>query len=280
MLEPSDFYTENGTMVFTESYHLKRGSCCGNGCRHCPYDHVAVPEREIPLLGGDVTDVVVRVGTTVRRTPSAQSAAVHAYLAHLARAGFSQAPRFLGIDERGREMLSYIEGETAGRPLQPWAADEDVLIAIARLQRRLHDCSAGFRLPPQAVWTKPLELEGVAPPYKAPDIVGHNDMTPENIVFADRLPVGLIDFDLAGPTTRLLDIVTTLLWWAPLRDPADRDPLLCGVNEGRRMRLYVDAYGLGEHDRGQLLDVAQVGGRRRRRDPARGCMARARAGHA
>ena len=132
-----------------------------------------------------------------------------------------------------------------------------MLIAIARLQRRLHDCSAGFRLPPQAVWTKPLELEGVAPPYKAPDIVGHNDMTPENIVFADRLPVGLIDFDLAGPTTRLLDIVTTLLWWAPLRDPADRDPLLCGVNEGRRMRLYVDAYGLGEHDRGQLLDVAQ-----------------------
>ncbi len=33
------WYFENGLMVFTEAYHLKRGYCCGNGCRHCPYDH-------------------------------------------------------------------------------------------------------------------------------------------------------------------------------------------------------------------------------------------------
>lgn len=32
-----DFYFENGLMVFTEAYHLKRGYCCKNGCRHCPY---------------------------------------------------------------------------------------------------------------------------------------------------------------------------------------------------------------------------------------------------
>lgn len=31
------FYWENGLMVFTAAYHLKRGYCCGNGCRHCPY---------------------------------------------------------------------------------------------------------------------------------------------------------------------------------------------------------------------------------------------------
>ena len=34
---PGDFYFENGVMVFAESYHLRRGYCCGNGCRHCPY---------------------------------------------------------------------------------------------------------------------------------------------------------------------------------------------------------------------------------------------------
>jgi hypothetical protein len=28
---------EGGLMVFTAAYHLKRGSCCGSGCRHCPY---------------------------------------------------------------------------------------------------------------------------------------------------------------------------------------------------------------------------------------------------
>lgn len=37
MLEQEDFYIENGQYVFTEKYHLKRGSCCNSGCRHCPY---------------------------------------------------------------------------------------------------------------------------------------------------------------------------------------------------------------------------------------------------
>ncbi|MBX2849556.1 MAG: hypothetical protein KTR16_14640 [Acidiferrobacterales bacterium] len=33
------YYLENGFMVFTKAYHLSRGFCCGNTCRHCPYDH-------------------------------------------------------------------------------------------------------------------------------------------------------------------------------------------------------------------------------------------------
>lgn len=36
-LEPEDFYYENGLMVFTTAYHLKRGYCCNSGCRHCPF---------------------------------------------------------------------------------------------------------------------------------------------------------------------------------------------------------------------------------------------------
>jgi len=35
--EGEDFYWENGLLVFKASYHLKRGSCCKSGCRHCPY---------------------------------------------------------------------------------------------------------------------------------------------------------------------------------------------------------------------------------------------------
>jgi hypothetical protein len=37
-LLPTDFYWENGHMVMTDTYHSRRGSCCGNGCRHCPYE--------------------------------------------------------------------------------------------------------------------------------------------------------------------------------------------------------------------------------------------------
>lgn len=45
LTEGVDYYfNEDGLMVLTESYHLERGYCCGNGCRHCPYDYVNVPE--------------------------------------------------------------------------------------------------------------------------------------------------------------------------------------------------------------------------------------------
>jgi len=35
---PFDFYLEGDRVIFTEQFHIKRGSCCGNGCRHCPYE--------------------------------------------------------------------------------------------------------------------------------------------------------------------------------------------------------------------------------------------------
>jgi hypothetical protein len=51
-LAPEDFYYEGPYLVFTAAYHLKRGSCCGSNCRHCPYDHVNVP-RQLPDLSDD-----------------------------------------------------------------------------------------------------------------------------------------------------------------------------------------------------------------------------------
>jgi hypothetical protein len=55
-LEPEDFYFDGPYMVFTAAYHLKRGSCCGCGCRHCPYglaaaDAPAAPDEDAPVAG-------------------------------------------------------------------------------------------------------------------------------------------------------------------------------------------------------------------------------------
>ena len=36
--EPDFYKDENGRFVMTESFHIKRGSCCGSKCKHCPYD--------------------------------------------------------------------------------------------------------------------------------------------------------------------------------------------------------------------------------------------------
>jgi hypothetical protein len=45
LVEQEDYYyNEEGYVVLTEKYHLQKGNCCGNGCKHCPYDYVNVPE--------------------------------------------------------------------------------------------------------------------------------------------------------------------------------------------------------------------------------------------
>jgi hypothetical protein len=48
-LDPEDYYFEGPYLVFTAAYHLKRGSCCGSGCRHCPYGNA-------PAKSADATD--------------------------------------------------------------------------------------------------------------------------------------------------------------------------------------------------------------------------------
>ncbi len=44
------YINEEGYVVLTEQYHLERGYCCGNGCKHCPYGYENVPEPEKTAL--------------------------------------------------------------------------------------------------------------------------------------------------------------------------------------------------------------------------------------
>lgn len=207
---------------------------------------------EVVLGGGAVTEGVVRVGDTVRRPVRASTPAVHALLRHLEAVGFDGAPRALGIDERGRQVLSYIPGASVSRPLPAHAVSDETLAALARLLRRFHDAVRGFVPPPGLTWEHGSGDDG------EPEIVGHCDVTPENVVFRQGVPVALIDFDLARPTTRLFDVVTTLRHWAPIADPADRDPLQRNLAVGPRLRLFCDAYGLAPRDRRRVIEVARL----------------------
>jgi hypothetical protein len=221
-------------------------------------------EPEIPLLGGDVTEGVVRVGDTVRRPVQANSPLVHALLTHLEGRDFDGAPRFLGIDNRGREVLTYIDGEVAGRPRPAWIADEDRLRSVARLVRRYDDAAATFRPGPaeQPASTLPDPPGSPpAPPYP-PELIGHVDITPENVVFTRGEAKALIDFDLAKWATRADELFNMMMWWAPLGDPADAGPLLQDVDVPRRCAIIADAYGASERDRGRVTDVAILRSRR------------------
>ena len=90
---------------------------------------------EIPLLGVGVSDGLVRQAGTVRRPRGEHCAAVEVCLQHLAAAGFDAAPSFLGIDGRGRKVLTFVEGEMGGRPANARALTEDVLVSLAGIQR-------------------------------------------------------------------------------------------------------------------------------------------------
>ena len=219
---------------------------------------------EIPLAGGDVTEGVVRIGGTVRRPVGPHSPLVHALLAHLESIGFAGAPRFLGIDRAGREVLSYVEGDVAGRPRPPWIADETRLSSVGRLLRAYDDAAASFIPPPGALpGAQRAEPSGIPPaPQYPPELIGHVDITPENVVFRDGRAFALIDFDLAKPATRADEMFNAMMWWAPLSDPRDVDPLLQGVDVPRRARILADAYDLSDADRQRVIEVAVVRNRR------------------
>ncbi|MBI3972743.1 MAG: hypothetical protein HY332_15820 [Chloroflexi bacterium] len=94
-------------------------------------------EREEPLGGGMTRPV--RVGDTVRRAARPWTPAVRALLCHLESVGFDGAPRVLGVDEQGREVLTFIAGDVGWRPYPEGIFDDDALLAAARLMRRYHE---------------------------------------------------------------------------------------------------------------------------------------------
>ena len=117
------------------------------------------------------------------------------YLDHLAAVGFDGSPRFLGRDHLGRDVLGHLEGDVAASPPQPWAASEDLLVSVGQLLHRLHEASAGyaaarsFAPPPGASWLDlPLPSDvnsGQLPKEPAPELLSHNDVTPQNVVLCE-----------------------------------------------------------------------------------------------
>jgi hypothetical protein len=184
-----------------------------------------VADEEIPLEGGNVTAGLVRVGDTVRRPAGAWTPAVHALLTHLHEVGFDGAPRSFGLDERGRHVVEWVEGAVT-HPDEPGPTLDEV----GRLVRRFHDAAAGFVAPVDAVW-------GTVIPPEGDDLVVHHDLASWNLVHGAGRVV-LIDWDAAGPGTRLWDLAWAAISFTDL--------------DGARLRALADGYGLEEGERRAL----------------------------
>jgi Ser/Thr protein kinase RdoA (MazF antagonist) len=204
------------------------------------------------VLPGSRLNQVVRIGDTVRRPAGQWTPTVHALLRHLRESGFGLAPEPLGIDDQGREVLSYIPGDTVGDtlPWQSWVWDDELLTQVGRATARYHRAVADFR--PDG----PVALQFGEAVLGANQIVCHNDIAPYNAVVADGRLRGIIDWDLIGPGTTRSDLAFVAWQWVPLQHPAIAR--MFGWDDAgglaRRLRLLLDAYGLDERD-GFIDDV-------------------------
>lgn len=208
-------------------------------------------ETEIPLKGGNINEQVVRVGNTVRRAQTPHSETIHRLLNHLEHHNYSVAPRFRGIDDKNREILDYLNGET-DFPADLWQNTNALTVAAEHL-RTLHDITATFPKSDEDNWAFPF------PDPVKHQVICHNDFAPYNMVFNDGLPTGIYDFDLAGPGPRLRDVAYLAFWMAPLsfgskdlKQLSDAD-----VSAGSpRLKLVCESYGLPCD--AELLDMVAV----------------------
>ena len=147
------------------------------------------------VLQGTAHRRVVRVGDTVRRPLTPWSRSVHELLLHLESEGYPFSPRFLGIDDQRREVLSFIRGTSGSdgyvegleRGGDSWAnvVSEPGLRRFAGFLRGYHDAVAGYRPPESACWVTGSGAGGPG------DVICHGDYGPWNVIWEREAPAAL-----------------------------------------------------------------------------------------
>jgi len=185
---------------------------------------------------------IVRIGDTVRRPLRRNSEFVHALLRHFEAVGFDGAPRFLGIDGEGREILTYVEGEVfvgpdeVGDPVE--ILTDEQCASAGRLIRRFHDATAGTPLAGEA------------------EVVCHPDLGQHNIVFRGDEAVAIIDWDEdVAPGARIFDFAHAV--WCLAEVGEQGGPV---EEQAHRVRIVCDAYGW--EDRAAVVDEIEARFRR------------------
>jgi hypothetical protein len=206
-----------------------------------------------PLTGGhEHAGQVVRVGDTIRRPRGAGAEVVEALLVHLAAVGFDAAPRFLGVDGEGRQVLTFVPGEVHRQP--PWQLDDEVnavrLGELAGLLHRVHAATASFAPPGDAAPRRPLPLPGMT--------WTHGDPGYPNVVYRGTRPTALIDWEFAAPADALCDpaALLALSVRGPRPDAPDHERRESATRAA--FEAIADGYGMDGSQRRRLPAAAAV----------------------
>ncbi|MBJ7578849.1 aminoglycoside phosphotransferase family protein [Devosia sp. MC532] len=199
-------------------------------------------DGEVSLVGGRST--VTRKGSTVFRRAAPWSKTTIALLRHLEAEGFAHAPRAIGsgFDVTGREMLTYVEGESP----HPYPWDDDALPGLGAVLRKLHRATRSFVPPHDALW-RPWFGRSLG----QPTAIGHCDTGAWNIIAVNRKPIALIDWEEAGPVDPLIELAQACWLNALLFDDDLAEKLGLGSIESRarQVRLLLDGYELPQSQR-------------------------------
>jgi hypothetical protein len=149
-------------------------------------------DGEQRLVGGNVGGAVL-VGDTIRRPTGPWTPAVHDLLDYLAPR-IPHVPKVLGLDEHGREILTYLPGRVVD--IDAELLTDGQIASVARWSRAFHAAVAGFTHP--GPWRYF--------PIPSATLIGHNDIAPYNVCFDGDDLVGVFDWDMAGPTTPLFEL--------------------------------------------------------------------------
>jgi len=193
------------------------------------------------ILSGGCMNQVEKIGNTVHKTTKGNSLMVREYLLYLEQEGMTGVPRFLGVDEQGREMFSYLPGKTMGPDYpadHPCLHSDEAACDMAQFMRRLHDVSAGFL--PRAIeagWVNPYFPHG---PYET---ICHGDAAIWNFVFVNERLAGLFDFDQAYPGTRFWDLASTVSM-AVFPFYIGYDSSKHAEKARKQIKLFFDVYGM------------------------------------
>lgn len=200
-------------------------------------------------LQGGRKNKITRSKDTVRRPSGFWTKSVHALLNHVRAEGFLGAPKPLGFDADGNEILTFMDGEVSNYPLSPAASSIEALTTAGQLLRSYHDATVSF------LEDKKESYSWMLPPHDPAEVICHGDYAPYNVVLHGNSAVAIIDFDTAHPAPRVWDIGYAIYRWAPLIKPSSPDSFGSLEQKIQRARLFCTNYGILPDQRKQLITI-------------------------
>jgi thiamine kinase-like enzyme len=195
---------------------------------------------EVVLSGGNMNSPILKNQLIYKEATSA-SRTIHELLVHVREQGITWIPESRGINSEGKHVLTYLEGEVP-HDTPEWLWQETIMLESAKRLRQWHDATVDFKLE-SAVWLLKNDEEQ--------EVICHNDFAPYNCVFQDQQLIGVIDFDVCSPGSRLWDIAYTAYRFVPLfpcerTDQSDEvSPFsMCQMIE--RLGRFLDEYSRGD----------------------------------